>query len=862
MPDKTIYLKNYQAPSFGVNQVMLDFDLHDDHALVTNTMQLRRQSAGALHLFGDGLELISIEMNDKPLDAAHYRREKDDLLIDSCLDELKLKIVTRIRPQDNTALSGLYRSNQLFCTQCEAEGFRRITFYPDRPDVLSIFTTRISADKSKYPVLLSNGNLVESGDLPNGRHWALWQDPFRKPSYLFALVAGNLANIQDEFVTCSGKKVDLRIYVEPGNEDQCFHAMDSLKKSMRWDEQIYGLEYDLDIFMIVAVSDFNMGAMENKGLNIFNSKYILGRPDTATDNDYADIESVVAHEYFHNWTGNRVTCRDWFQLSLKEGLTVFRDQEFSRDMNSRDVNRIMDVRSLRSTQFPEDAGSMAHPVRPESFQEINNFYTATIYNKGAEVIRMQHTLLGAEGFRRGMDLYFQRHDGQAVTIDDFVAAMEDANGVDFTQFKRWYSQAGTPEIHAETHFANGTLQLKLKQFCPATPDMQDKKPFHIPIRLALFDKHGQRLELENEMLELRKEEEIFHFSGFSEKPYLSLLREFSAPVKLHYNPGQQALLALLRFETDGYAKWDAAQRLALDCILAYPANGSTDWSISESLVSAFRHVLNDRALDPALAAELLTPPGFEEIASNLDLVDVDWVIRARNHYREQLGQALYADLQRIYSALWREEDHAMTGLSYGRRKLRNLCLFLMMKANPEGTQALTQEQFNQARTMTDQISSFALLCNTDRSLVREAVIQQFYQQWANNELVLDKWFTIQASAELPLVLQHVRELMKHPAFAIKNPNKVRALIGAFCQANPLYFHAIDGSGYAFLAEILIQMDAINPQIAARLATPFTRWQRLDKKRQQLMIDELKQLVTHDLSGDLREVIEKSLAVPK
>lgn len=858
MSDKTIYLKNYQAPSFGVNSILLDFDLHDDYALVTNTMQLRRQSAGRLHLYGDGLELIAIEMNNEPLDKKYYRIEENDLIIDSCPDAMQLTIVTRIRPQDNTALSGLYRSNQLFCTQCEAEGFRRITFYPDRPDVLSVFTTRISADKAKYPVLLSNGNLVESGDLPNGRHWVLWQDPFKKPSYLFALVAGNLAYIQDVFVTRSKKEVDLRIYVEPGNEDQCLHAMESLKKSMRWDEAVYGLEYDLDIFMIVAVSDFNMGAMENKGLNIFNSKYILGRPDTATDSDHADIEGVVAHEYFHNWTGNRVTCRDWFQLSLKEGLTVFRDQEFSRDMNSRDVNRIMDVRLLRSSQFPEDAGSMAHPVRPESFQEINNFYTATIYNKGAEVIRMQHTLLGAEGFRRGMDLYFQRHDGQAVTIDDFVAAMEDANKVDFTQFKRWYSQAGTPEVKAETSYQNGTLQLKLEQHCPATPDMQDKKPFHIPIRVALFDKQGKALAIQNDLLELREQSEVFQFSGLIEEPNVSLLREFSAPVKLQFDRSEDALLALLRFETDGYAKWDAAQRLALDCILAYPEKEATNWSVSESLIAAFRHVLNDRHLDFDLAAELLTPPGFEEIASNLDLVDVDWVIRARNHYRKSLGQALYSDLERIYIQLWKEEDHAMTGLGYGRRKLRNLCLSLMMKADPAQAIALTQAQFDQAKTMTDQISSFALLCNTESPGVRDAAIKRFYQQWSNNELVLDKWFSIQASAELPQVLQQVKELLLHPAFNIKNPNKVRALIGAFCQANPLYFHAKDGSGYQFLTEILIQMDAINPQIAARLATPFTRWQRVDKQRQQLMLEQLKQLAKHKLSGDLREVVEKSL----
>lgn len=858
MPDNTIYRKNYLPPAFTVETIALDFDLYDDHALVTNTMQLKRQSVGDLFLYGDELELISICINELALDKETYHRKKDDLIIENCPDELTLKIITKLYPQNNTQLSGLYRSNQLFCTQCEAEGFRRITFYPDRPDVLATFTTRISADKQKYPILLSNGNLIDAGNLDEKRHWTLWQDPFKKPSYLFALVAGDLACVKDEFTTCSGKVVDLRIYVESGNEDKCTHAMESLKKSMRWDEEVYGREYDLSVFMIVAVSDFNMGAMENKGLNIFNSKYILASPDTATDQDFADIEAVVAHEYFHNWTGNRITCRDWFQLSLKEGLTVFRDQEFSRDMNSRDVNRILDVKTLRTNQFPEDASSMAHPVRPESYQEINNFYTSTIYEKGAEVIRMQHTLLGAAGFRQGMDLYFERHDGQAVTIDNFVAAMEDANQVDFSQFKRWYSQAGTPEISVQSTYSEGCLQLSMSQSCPITADGKEKQPFHIPLRLAFFDAQGCLLQ--EDVLELKDKEQIFSFSHLKSKPIVSLLRDFSAPVKLKRTIDTQELLALLRFETNGFAKWDAAQRLALDCIGSYFKQNESDWSISNDLVVAYQQILLDESLDPALRAELITPPGFEEIAASLNIVDVDKVAAARNFFRATLGTALFETLETTYKRLWKEEDHAMHAAAFGRRKLRNICLFLLMKASETKALDLCQQQFSQAKTMTDQIASFAALCNCSDNGKKAAAIEQFYKQWSKNDLVMDKWFSIQATSEIADSLNQVKALLKHPAFSIKNPNKVRSVIAAFSQLNPVYFHALDGSGYRFLSEMLQTVDKINPQIAARLATPFTRWQRYDKTRQSLMQNELRLLAALELSGDLREMVEQSLVV--
>ncbi|WP_419419618.1 aminopeptidase N [Legionella sp. D16C41] len=858
MPDTTIFLKDYMPPNFAVENIYLDFDLHDDYVLVENNMTLKRLHPGPLHLYGDELELISIALNNELLAKNQYRLKNDDLLLDNCPEQFTLTIVTRIYPQNNSALSGLYRSNQLFCTQCEAEGFRRITYYLDRPDVLSIFTTRITADKEKYPILLSNGNLIEAGEAEKGRHWVVWQDPFKKPSYLFALVAGNLACVKDEFITCSGKKVDLRIYVEPGNEDKCGHAMASLHKCMRWDEEVYGREYDLSIFMIVAVSDFNMGAMENKGLNIFNSKYILARPDTATDQDFADVEGVVAHEYFHNWTGNRVTCRDWFQLSLKEGLTVFRDQEFSRDMNSRDVNRILDVKVLRTSQFPEDAGAMAHPVRPEAYQEINNFYTSTVYNKGAEVIRMQHTLLGKEGFRRGMDLYFERHDGQAVTIDDFVAAMEDANGVDLTQFKRWYSQAGTPIVEVDSEYKDNTLTLTLTQTCPPTAECLEKQPFHIPIRIALFNKNGQPFSLKQDLVELRERQQKFTFENINTKPVISLLREFSAPIKVQRSLSQNDLLALLRFETDGFAKWDAAQCLALSCLADFCKKPNEQWQFPVNLTAAFSHVLQDESQDLALRAELLMPPEFEEVTSFVENPDVGIIEAARDFYRAALGNSIYEQARVMYEQLWVREEHLMTAKAYGQRKLRNACLWLMMKANEQATLAICQQQFSQARTMTDQIVSFSLLTNCANNTIREKAIKDFYNQWANDELVIDKWFVVQATSELPHALANVKELLGHPAFSFKNPNKVRSVIGAFVHANPKHFHALDGSGYEFLTDMLIKLDAINPQITARLATPFTRWRRYDEKRQALMFEQLKRLEIHPLSRDLSEIVSKSL----
>lgn len=847
----SIYRKDYKAPQFTVERIELDFDLYDEYVMVINTMLLTRLEIGDLVLHGQNLELISIQLNGKILAPADYELNSEALQIPTQADTLELTITTRIYPQKNTELSGLYRSNALFCTQCEAEGFRCITFFLDRPDVLTTYTTRISADKTQYPILLSNGNLIASGDGENGRHWVVWQDPFKKPSYLFALVAGKLDCVEDVFITHSGKEVALKIFVEPGQTDKCAHAMRTVKNSMRWDEKVYGLEYDLSIFMIVAVSDFNMGAMENKGLNIFNSKYILVRNDTATDQDFLNVESVVAHEYFHNWTGNRVTCRDWFQLSLKEGLTVFRDQEFSRDMNSRDVSRIEDVRVLRATQFPEDAGKMAHPVRPESYEEINNFYTATIYNKGAEVIRMQHTLLGDEGFRRGMDCYFERHDGQAVTIDDFVAAMEDANGVDLSQLSLWYSQAGTPEVKVETYFENDTLSIELSQSCPPTPGQPVKKPFQIPIRFALFTDTGERIPVKHEILELKEAKQRFTFPNLARKPIVSLLRDFSAPIKLHQTMSMDERLKLLRFETNGYCKWDIAQKLAIEWIHKQLAESQP---LPQALIDTFHHVLLDEQLDPHLRAELILPPDFESVVADLSLVDVTAVEDARRAYRQQLCQSLLSTATTLYNRLWEKRDDSIEAM--GWRKLRNLCLWLMMKGNEAEALALCTQQFDQATSMSDQLASFSLLCNSQSPSHRQAAIDSFFKQWAHDDLVLDKWFAMQAMSELPDTLQRVEGLLGHPAFSIKNPNKVRSLISAFCQ-NPRQFHQINGEGYAFLTRMIEQIDIFNSKISASLAKPFSRWQHLDFPRQSLIKQQLLHLSRLPLSKDLAEIVHKS-----
>lgn len=858
MPKKTHYRKDYQAPNFQIHHIRLRFELFPEYSLVHSALDVEMdEDAQSFFLDGDGLILEYIRLDGKPLSSSAYTQSAEGMRIHKLPKRASLEIGTRIYPEQNTALSGLYRSNQMYCTQCEAEGFRRITYFPDRPDVMTRFTTRIEADQASYPIMLSNGNCIGKGTLPEGRHWVEWEDPFKKPSYLFALVAGKLAEVKDTFKTMSGRDVALSIFVEPGNEDQCQHAMEALKRSMRWDETEYGREYDLDIFMIVAVSDFNMGAMENKGLNIFNAKYILARKDTATDNDFIDIESVVAHEYFHNWTGNRITCRDWFQLSLKEGLTVFRDQEYSRDMYSRGVLRIADVTSLLNTQYPEDAGAMAHPVRPESYEEINNFYTATIYNKGAEVIRMQQTLLTEAGFRRGMDLYFERHDGQAVTIDDFVAAMADANNKDMRQFTRWYSQAGTPRVRVRSTYDQGSLRLQMQQSCPATPECSHKEPFVIPLKVAFYNAQGERLIGYPECLVLDKAEQEFVLQGFDARPVISLLRDFSSPVLLDFPQSAEDAALLLKVEEDGYAKWKAQRDLSLPILQGFMADGQFDRRaiafpahLKESLIS--------QNIDDALKAELLSIPSFEEVSLSQEAIEPQAIESARNAWRIYLGKAMYAECKAMYEALYLAETHAIDNTSFQRRALKNRLLDLLCRADAQDMLHLAERQYQSAKTMTCQWGALSVLTDCGEDAVSEDYLARFFKQWENYPLVLDKWFALQASSTRPRVLQRVHTLLKHPKFSWHNPNRARSVVMAFAGQNPTHFHATDGSGYRFLGEQILRMDALNPQLAARFTTPLTRLARFALPYREAMRAVLLDLRGEKLSSDVAELVSKSL----
>ncbi|MFO1421902.1 MAG: aminopeptidase N [Candidatus Competibacteraceae bacterium] len=874
---KTTYLRDYTPPAYRIPAIDLRFELDEDRATVCSRLRIVRAEATPagtpLALDGQHLELVALELDGAPLAADRYRLDPDRLTLLDPPESFELTAITRIQPRDNTSLQGLYQSGGNFCTQCEAEGFRRITYFLDRPDVMAVFTVTLVADKARYPVLLSNGNPVASGELDDGRHWATWRDPFPKPCYLFALVAGHLESIEDRFVTRSGREVTLRIYVEPENLDQCEHAMYSLKQAMAWDERRFGLEYDLDLYQIVAVGDFNMGAMENKGLNIFNTKYVLAKPETATDADYQGILGVIGHEYFHNWTGNRVTCRDWFQLSLKEGLTVFRDQEFSSDLGSRGVKRIEDARILRSSQFPQDAGPMAHPVRPDSYIEINNFYTVTVYNKGAEVIRMIQILLGRDGFRRGMDLYFQRHDGQAVTCDDFVAAMADANGADLGQFARWYHQAGTPELTVGDRYdpAARRYTLTVRQSCPPTPGQSTKEPFHIPLAMGLLDTDGRDLPLQlagedapqgtSRVLELREPEHAFHFINVPARPIPSLLRGFSAPVKLNSTESDDDLRFRLAHDSDDFNRWDAGQTLAIRAILALVAErqAGREWTLAESFSAAFGRALASGA-DPALLAQVLALPGENYLAEQMEVVDVDGIHAARLFVMRTLAERLRESLRATYQTLHvrDREDYRIDSDAIGRRALKNTCLDYLMQLDDAETRALCLEQFHSASTMTDQLGALAPLTNCDGP-ERAAALAAFYARWRHEPLVVDKWLTLQATSRLPGTLDVVRELMAHEAFNLRNPNKVRALIGAFSQANPLHFHAADGRGYTFLADRILALNPFNPQIAARLMAAFTRWRKYDPIRRQGMRSQLGRILSApDLSPDVYEIAAKSL----
>lgn len=879
---QVIYLKDYQAPEYLIDETHLTFELFEDHSLVHAQLVMRRNPArGAglppLVLDGQQLELLSVQLDDQALAAGDYQLDDDSLTLQPKAERFTLDTSVRIHPESNTALEGLYKSGKMFCTQCEAEGFRKITYYLDRPDVMSTFTTTVIAEQHRYPVLLSNGNPVGNGPSEDGRHWATWEDPFKKPAYLFALVAGDLWCVEDTFTRQSGRDVTLRIYVEPENIDKCDHAMVSLKKSMRWDEEVYGREYDLDIFMIVAVNDFNMGAMENKGLNIFNSSCVLARAETATDAAHQRVEGVVAHEYFHNWSGNRVTCRDWFQLSLKEGFTVFRDAEFSADMNSRTVKRIEDVAYLRTHQFAEDAGPMAHPVRPDSFIEISNFYTLTVYEKGAEVVRMVRTLLGAEGFRKGSDLYFERHDGQAVTTDDFIKAMEDANGVDLTQFKRWYNQAGTPRLEVSEAYdaAAQRYSLTFRQSCPQTPDKVQKLPFVIPVELGLLDAQGNDLPLRlagetapqgtSRVLSVTEAEQTFTFEGIAAKPLPSLLRGFSAPVKLSFPYDRDQLMFLMQHDSDGFNRWEAGQQLSVQVLqeLIGQHQRGEALKLDQRLITALGTVLGNASLDAAMVAEMLSLPGEAYLTEISQVADVEAIHAAREFARKQIAEQLFDALWARYQAnraVSANTAYVAEAEHFARRSLQNIALsYLMLSGKPE-VLAATLEQFDQCDNMTERLTALAVLVNSPFEAERAKALEAFAEHFKDNPLVMDQWFSVQAASPLPGGLARVKALMQHPAFTLKNPNKVRALIGAFAGQNLVNFHAADGSGYRFLADLVIELNALNPQIASRQLAPLTRWRKYDDARQALMRGELERILASGaLSSDVYEVVSKSLA---
>ncbi len=886
---------DYTPPAFLIDSVALEFDLVPARTVVRNTMRVRRNPDAApsphLELLGESLDFIAATIDGRPVEAV--RAHEHGLTVENVPDAFELTIDSACAPAENTTLSGLYVSSGNFFTQCEAEGFRRITYFLDRPDVMSTYTVELRAEKAAYPVLLSNGNLVDSGELPDGRHFAKWEDPFRKPSYLFALVAGKLVSIEETLTSGSGAKKLLQVWVEPHDLDKTRHAMDSLIHSIRWDEKRFGLELDLDRFMIVAVGDFNMGAMENKGLNIFNTKYVLANPETATDVDFANIEAVVGHEYFHNWTGNRVTCRDWFQLSLKEGLTVFRDQEFSADMSAGDaddagaraVKRIEDVRVLRQLQFAEDAGPMAHPVRPESYVEINNFYTMTVYEKGSEVVRMYQTLFGRDGFRRGMDLYFERHDGQAVTCDDFRHAMADANGRDLAQFERWYSQAGTPRVSVKTAYDAATKRytVTLRQGYgegSAAARETQQGPLLIPFAIGLIGPDGKDLPLRldgeaqagdtTRVIELTEGEASYTFVDVPAGALPSLLRNFSAPVVVEYDYREDELAFLLAHDSDPFNRWEAGQRLATRALLtlAERATGGGELSLDGAFVDAFRRVLVDDTLSPAFRELALTLPSEAYLGDQMREADPAAVHRARQFVRGRLAEALRDDWLAIQARHRTPGSYAPTPEDAGHRALKNLALaYLAELADPADAVRLATAQYDAADNMTDRAAALgALLSASAGSATAEAPAQQaladFYQRFEKEALVIDKWFSMQATrrgtAEHP-TLGTVRALLGHPAFNLKNPNRARSLIFGFCAANPAQFHAVDGSGYAFWADQVLALDAINPQVAARLARSLENWRRFTPSLRERMREALERVAAGVKSRDVREIVEKALA---
>jgi len=863
---KEKYLTDYQVSDYEINSIDLEFELYDSNTLVKAVSRVVRvgEHDQPLFLFGEQLQLNKLLVNG--IEHQDYKLVAEGLTLSNLPQTFTLEIHTEINPQANTSYEGLYKSGGAFCTQCEAEGFRRITYYLDRPDVMAIFTTRISADKALYPLLLSNGNRVDQGDLANGRHWVSWADPFPKPAYLFALVGGDFDCLKDTFTTKSGREVALELFVDKGNLDKTAHAMISLKKSMLWDEQRFNFEYDLDIYMIVAVDFFNMGAMENKGLNIFNSKFVLANAQSATDQDFLGIEAVIGHEYFHNWTGNRITCRDWFQLSLKEGLTVFRDQEFSSDLGSRSANRIANVKTMRNHQFAEDAGPMSHPIRPASVMEMNNFYTLTVYEKGSEVIRMLHTLLGETAFQQGMQLYVKRHDGQAVTCDDFIAAMQDASQVDLTLFKRWYSQSGTPNVHVSDHFdpLKNTYQITFKQKTQPTADQKLKQDLHIPIAIELLDKQGNSLNLgdnkTNTILSLTHKEQTFVFQNISEQPVPSLFRGFSAPVKYQYGYSDLQFLHLMNFASDDFSRWDAGQTLFNKYLIenVQRLQNEQAMQLPELFIEGFKGVLVSDLLDPALIAdmfEFVSETGAMEL---FDSVDIEALHQAREFMLSQLAVALHPEFIAVYHSHQVTGEYQPVTADIAYRKLANLALLFIAKADPALGNELVVKQIADCNNMTDHLAGL-MAANSASLACRETVMQDFEEKWFENGLVMDKWFVIQASQEKPCVLDNVKALFKHRSFDFNNPNRLRSLVGAFAQNNPYHFHAKDGSGYVFLTEQLIKLNKQNPQVAARLITPLIQFKRLDEKRKNLIKKQLNRLLQlDDLALDLYEKVSKAL----
>ncbi|HCE4764162.1 aminopeptidase N [Vibrio parahaemolyticus] len=858
------YRKDYQAPSHTITDIDLTFDLYDNDTIVTALSKVvQKGESTTLELDGEGLELRSVKVNGE--DWAHHEVKEASLVLSDLPAEFELEIITKIDPEANTALEGLYKSGGAFCTQCEAEGFRRITYYLDRPDVLAKYTTKVIADKATYPYLLSNGNRIAQGEAENGRHWVQWQDPHPKPAYLFALVAGDFDVLRDKYTTMSGRNVDLEIFVDKGNLDRAGHAMTSLINSMKWDEERFGLEYDLDIYMIVAVDFFNMGAMENKGLNIFNSKFVLANDQTATDRDYLGIEAVIGHEYFHNWTGNRVTCRDWFQLSLKEGLTVFRDQEFSSDLGSRAVNRIDNVRIIRGPQFAEDASPMSHPIRPDKVIEMNNFYTLTVYEKGSEVIRMYHTLLGEEGFQKGMKLYFERHDGTAATCEDFVSAMEDATGVDLKQFRLWYSQSGTPtlRVNSEYNAEAKTYALTVEQFTEATQDQAEKQALHIPFDIELYDSKGQVIPLiingesVHNVLDIKQDKQTFVFENVAEQPVPSLLREFSAPVKLEYDYSDAELIFLMKHATNDFARWDASQMLLAKYIRQNVTNVQTgsEVQLSEDLIDAFCGVLLDENLEPAFIAQVFSLPSINEITGWYKQIDVDAVDTVLNSITVSLSAALEDELSATYHTL-KQAEYTIDHAAIGKRALRNQCLQFLAHTDKGNT--LVKAQYEAANNMTDTIAAMSA-ANSAQLECREELMADYSDKWKHDGLVMDKWFALQGTNPAEDALEKVKATMNHEAFSLKNPNRTRSLIGSFLAANPVRFHDKSGSGYQFAGEILRQLNDSNPQVASRMIDPLLKFRKYDEARQAMIRAELEKLKAMDnLAKDLFEKVTKAL----